>query len=62
MADRKISELTDNPNPEPDTTSVPVIQSAVVNGVPTYTQYRTTVRNLVTSGVGGETQVDGGNF
>lgn len=62
MADRKISELADNPNPGPDTASVPVIEAATVNGVTTYTQYRATVRNLVVSGVSGESLVDGGNF
>lgn len=62
MADRKISELADNPNPEPDAASVPVIQAATVNGVTTYSQYRTTVRNLVVAGIQGPSLVDGGNF
>lgn len=62
MADKKISQLTDNPNPDPDAASVPIIQSAVVDGNVVYTQYRSSVRNLVKTGVTGETLVDGGNF
>jgi hypothetical protein len=62
MADRKISELADNATPEPDTASVPVIQAVTNNGITTYTQYRTTVRNLVVAGATGESLIDGGNF
>lgn len=52
MADRKISELANNPSPGPDTGSVPVIESALVNGVTTFTSYRATVRSIVASGMG----------
>jgi hypothetical protein len=51
MADRKISELANNSNPSPDNGSVPIIEAATVGGVTTYSQYRSTVRNIVAAGI-----------
>jgi hypothetical protein len=64
MADRKISELTDNPNPGATTGIVPIIESSGSGQSVTYSQYRTTVKNLVQAGVKADqtTEVDGGNF
>ena len=64
MADRKISELTDNASPGPNTGIVPIIESSTVGLTTTYSQHRTTVKNLVPAGVKADvtTEVDGGNF
>jgi hypothetical protein len=51
MADRKISDLTESPNPGADTGFVPIIEAATVGGVTTYSQYRASVRNVVGSGM-----------
>jgi hypothetical protein len=64
MADRKISDLTDNPSPGANTGIVPIIEESVVNGTTTYSQYRAYVKNIVQSGVNAAatTQVDGGSY
>lgn len=63
MADKKISELPANPNPGPDTATVPLIESAVVSGNTVFTNYRASVKNIVVSGLNADgTSVDGGNF
>lgn len=63
MPDKKISELPNNPNPGPETATIPVVESAVVAGTTVYTNYKTTVKNIVASGINADgTSVDGGNF
>lgn len=63
MADKKISELPSNPAPGATSATVPVVESAVVAGNTVYTNYQSTVKNIVISGINAEgTTVDGGNF
>lgn len=50
MPDKKISELSVNAFPGIDSASVPIIETAVVNGVPVHTNFRATVRTLVAAG------------
>lgn len=63
MPDKKISDLLNNPNPGPDTATVPLIESAEVGGSTVFTNYRTSVKSIVVSGLNAaDTSVDGGNF
>jgi len=65
MPDLKISQLTNNTTPGPNTGIVPIIEEFDAGGGNfTYSQFRTTVKNLVQSAVTAsvDTSVDGGNF